>query len=105
MPKTLTNLMHGAMLFLLAFPCLSAEWKPAASTLTTPWTAKVRPANVLPEYPRPQMVRKEWKNLNGLWDYAVAAKDAPRPETFAGTILVPFAIESSLSGVKKALTP
>ena len=105
MPKKLTNLKLLAALLCVALPCLSAEWKPDPSTLTTPWTAKVRPANVLPEYPRPQMVRRQWTNLNGLWRYAIQDKDAPKPKTFSSSILVPFAIESSLSGVKKPLTP
>jgi beta-galactosidase/beta-glucuronidase len=88
-----------------ALPLLSAEWKAAPSTLTTPWTAQVQPDHVLPEYPRPQMVRKQWINLNGLWEYAIEPKGGDRPHQFEGQILVPFAVESSLSGVKQALTP
>ena len=61
------------------------------------------PQNVLPEYPRPIMERQQWLNLNGLWDYAITKKDAPLPKTFDGKILVPFAIESSLSGVGKTI--
>ena len=57
-----------------------------------------------PEYPRPQMVRGRWLNLNGAWEYALVARDAARPETFDGEILVPFPIESSLSGVRVAPT-
>ena len=63
----------------------------------------VDPANVLPEYPRPLMERAEWKNLNGLWNYAVVPVGKPVPDSFDGQILVPFAIESSLSGVQKPL--
>ena len=63
-------------LFSVALPSMGADWKPASSTLTTPWTAKVSPDHVLPDYPRPQMVRKQWANLNGLWEYAVQDKDA-----------------------------
>ena len=97
----------GAAIALLstALPALAADWKPAPSTLTTPWTAEVSPSKALPEYPRPQMVRKQWTNLNGLWDYAIQPKSGDRPEQFEGQILVPFAVESSLSGVKKPLTP
>lgn len=83
----------------------AAEWKPADNPLTTPWTAKVRAADPLPEYPRPQMVRKEWMNLNGLWDYAIQPKEQGAPRKFEGQILVPFAVESALSGVKRPLTP
>lgn len=84
--------------------CIHAEdWKPAPDTLMTQWAKDVDPAHPLPEYPRPQMVRKEWANLNGLWDYAITPKDAPRPTKWDGKILVPFCVESALSGVKKPL--
>jgi hypothetical protein len=76
-------------------------WKPAAGPLTTPWTEKVTPQNAHPEYPRPQMVRKEWTNLNGLWDYAIRPRGEEKPAKWDGTILVPFPIESALSGVMK----
>src|SRR5688500_10431112 len=48
---------------------LAGDWKPASAPLMTRWSKDVTPDNVLPEYPRPQMVRKDWLNLNGLWDY------------------------------------
>ncbi|MEN6357333.1 MAG: glycoside hydrolase family 2 TIM barrel-domain containing protein [Armatimonadota bacterium] len=86
------------------YPAQSA-WKPAPCNIPTPWSDKVDPANTLPEYPRPQMERTDWQNLNGLWDYSETAKDAPCPQNWDGKILVPFGIESSLSGVKKALQP
>jgi hypothetical protein len=73
-------------------------WAPADGPLTTPWTQDVDPAAPLPEYPRPQMVRDAWTNLNGLWEYAVT-EGHDRPDTFTGEILVPFPIESMLSGV------
>lgn len=59
----------------------------------------------LPEYPRPQMTRPDWVNLNGEWDYAIPPKDSPAPKTWDGKILVPYAIESLLSGVQKPLLP
>jgi Beta-galactosidase/beta-glucuronidase len=90
---------------LFAFVAFGADWKPADSPLTTPWTAKVSPRNALPEYPRPQLERKQWINLNGLWDYTIQPKDDAAPRKFEGQILVPFAVESSLSGVKRALKP
>ncbi len=83
-------------------------WKPAPSPIATPWSADVRAENVLPEYPRPQLVRfsRPWMNLNGLWDYAIAPKSQETPpDRWAGKILVPFAPESSLSGVGKTVSP
>ena len=85
---------------------LSAEgWKPAESPLTTPWTVQVKADQALPEYPRPQLARRQWTNLNGLWDFAIRPKDENAPEKFEGRILVPFPVESALSGVKRPLTP
>lgn len=77
----------------------------AESPMTSRFAADVDPDMPWPEYPRPQMVRGRWLNLNGPWDYALVAKDAPRPESFEGEILVPFAIESTLSGVRRSPTP
>jgi hypothetical protein len=67
----------------------------------TRWAKDVTPDKPLPEYPRPQMARKDWLNLNGLWDHAVAPKADAAPQSYQGKILVPFAIESALSGVMK----
>ena len=76
------------------------QWAPVGENIKTSWAEEIDPANPLPEYPRPQMVRTDWMNLNGLWNYSVTDAAA---ESFApqGKILVPFAIESSLSGVGK----
>jgi len=71
----------------------------------TRWAKDVSPDKVHPEYPRPQMVRKDWQNLNGLWDYAIVAKDAPQPQEYEGRILVPFPVESALSGVMTEVGP
>ena len=91
---------------LLLFSCLAqADWKPAEGPLLTKWARSVTPENVHSEYPRPQMVRRDWLNLNGLWDYAVLPKDEGRPGEFDGQILVPFPIESALSGVMKSVRP
>src|SRR5437879_95373 len=79
-------------------------WQAAAGPLKTRWTADVSPKNAHQEYPRPQLVRKDWLNLNGLWDLAIAQKDSGNPETFQTQILVPFPVESSLSGVKKMVS-
>ena len=81
-----------------------AQWKPVGNKIKTPWAEKVDPQNVLPEYPRPIMERGTWKNLNGLWNYAVLKKGEAPPSNYEGQILVPFAIESSLSGVGRRLS-
>ena len=73
--------------------------------IQTRWAKEVSPTNALKEYPRPQMVRAQWQNLNGLWSYTITAKDASMPGTWDGQILVPYPLESALSGVKKALQP
>ena len=81
-----------------------ASWKIAGDRISTPWASKVNPLNPLPEYPRPQMERKNWVNLNGLWNYAILPKiKTAVPSSFDGKILVPFAIESALSGVAKTV--
>lgn len=80
-----------------------AQWKPAGERIKTAWAEEIDVNNVLPEYPRPIMERGEWKNLNGLWQYAVIEKGSALPEAYEGDILVPFAIESSLSGVARRI--
>jgi beta-galactosidase/beta-glucuronidase len=77
------------------------QWKPAGDNIKTPWAEEIDPENVLPEYPRPIMERQAWKNLNGLWQYAIEPRQNSKPGLFDGEILVPFAVESSLSGVQK----
>lgn len=78
------------------------EWAPVGDNIKTRWAADVDPSCPRPEYPRPQMVRGDWMNLNGLWDYGITAASADGfvPE---GQILVPFAVESSLSGVGRTV--
>ena len=88
---------------LLFSTATSAQWKPAGDKLKTKWAETIDINNVLPEYPRPIMERTEWSNLNGLWEYAILPLGQPEPSTFDGQILVPFAVESSLSGVQKEL--
>jgi beta-galactosidase/beta-glucuronidase len=80
-----------------------AQWKPAGNNIRTPWAEKLDPANPHPEYPRPQMKRDGWLNLNGLWDYSITYIDEEKPVKYTGKILVPFAAESSLSGVGKSV--
>ena len=81
--------------------CAQAQWKPAGDKIKTKWAEQINPKNVLPEYPRPQLERTDWVNLNGEWEYAIKPKGEVEPQAFDGNILVPFAIESSLSGVQK----
>ena len=80
-----------------------AQWQPAGDKIKTKWASQIDLNNVLPEYPRPIMERAEWQNLNGLWNYAILPAGQQEPSQFDGEILVPFAVESSLSGVQKML--
>lgn len=99
-------LCTALVLFLMTAGTVSAQsWAPAGDRIRTAWAEEVTPENVHKEYPRPQMVRPDWKSLNGLWEYSITPKNAVVPERFDGQILVPFAVESSLSGVGRMLTP
>src|SRR6516164_1910839 len=91
--------LTSSILALTAQSTVAADWKPAEGPLATRWAKEVSPDKALPEYPRPQMVRKDWQNLNGLWEYAVAKKgeEAPVGKKLDGQILVPFPVESALS--------
>ena len=87
-------------LFLLVpLACFGQDWKPSDNPLFTKWGKSLDPQRVWQEYPRPQMVRKQWLNLNGMWDLALASRRAPT-FNFDQRILVPFPVESALSGVK-----
>jgi beta-galactosidase len=80
-------------------------WQPAPDSMLTDWGAKITSDQAWREYPRPALAREQWSNLNGLWKYAVTPKTADTaPAEWSGDILVPFAIESALSGVKKRIT-
>jgi hypothetical protein len=96
-----TIILFYALTIMVATTSVQAQWSAAGDNLKTIWAEQLNPAKPLPEYPRPQMTRSEWQNLNGLWEYAVVPFGAAEPGTFQGQILVPFAIESSLSGVQK----
>lgn len=97
--KRLTSLL----VFVLVAVMAHAQWQAQGEKIKTQWADKVNPANVLPEYPRPIMERAEWLNLNGLWDYAIRPAGQVAAESYDGKILVPFAVESSLSGVQKTV--
>jgi beta-galactosidase/beta-glucuronidase len=98
--------MRKILLFatlLMFYTTASAQWQPQGDKIKTQWSETLNPENVLPEYPRPILERPEWKNLNGLWDYAILPVGESEPQQYDGEILVPFAVESSLSGVMKPL--
>ena len=77
-----------------------AQYAPAGDSLKTRWASEITPENVWQEYPRPQMTRPDWINLNHLWDYVICPK-GQLVDKYDGKILVPFCVESSLSGVQK----
>ena len=102
--------MDKRILLTLALGAMSQvfthAWEPKGDKIKTVWAEQVTPENVWQSYPRPQLQRAEWINLNGLWKYAVTDQNTSRKNvSFEGEILVPFAIESSLSGVQKTFLP
>jgi beta-galactosidase/beta-glucuronidase len=94
------KVLSSLFLFTITQPVLG-QWSPAGEKIKTEWAEKITTDNVFPEYPRPIMERDEWKNLNGLWDYTIQKRGSVTPTNYQGKILVPFAVESSLSGVMK----
>ncbi|MBN2137578.1 MAG: hypothetical protein JW720_07220 [Sedimentisphaerales bacterium] len=111
--KTLTKRFRPVRIGVFAVVCAvlcgscasRSSYSAADGPLLTRWAEDVSAKKPLPEYPRPQMVRKEWVNLNGLWDYAIVGKNASQPSEFDGEILVPYPVESALSGVMKPVGP
>ena len=91
-----------SLLLVSAFSATAQPWQPAGDHIRTPWADQVDPSAPLPEYPRPLMQRTDWMNLNGLWDYAVRKAGEPFGKA-DGRILVPYCIESSLSGVGRTV--
>jgi Concanavalin A-like lectin/glucanases superfamily/Glycosyl hydrolases family 2, sugar binding domain/Glycosyl hydrolases family 2 len=78
-------------------------WQRKTPPLSTPWTMQVGPDNALPEYPRPQLTRGQWQNLNGVWQFAsaTAGETPPFGQDLAERILVPYPVESALSGIRR----
>lgn len=107
--QSLISAASGLLLLGLAScsePQIQYEWSPVGDNIKTQWAEQLNPENVHAEYPRPQMVRGNWMSLNGLWEYAITPADASEmPQTADGAILVPFPVESSLSGVGRTVTP
>ena len=79
------------------------KWLPAGNKIKTKWGNNLNQNNIWNEYPRPQLERKDWINLNGLWSYSITNENALKPGNLDEKILVPFSLESSLSGVMKNL--
>ena len=78
--------MKESFLFLVMSSVVSAQYAPAGDKIKTRWADEVNPEKVLPEYPRPLMTRETWKNLNGLWHYAITPKDGKQPTAYDGEI-------------------
>lgn len=91
------------VLAMAALPAM-AQYAPVGDRIKTVWAEKIDVTSVWNEYPRPIMERNDWINLNGIWSYAIVNKSAASPQESDGEILVPFAVESSLSGVGRSLT-
>ncbi len=101
--------MPGALAFL---PLLALQWgallhgpviqeQRIAPKMLTRWAKDVQPSNVHKEYPRPQLVRKNWVNLNGHWEFGFVPQGSTAPPTTHRKILVPFPVESALSGINE----
>lgn len=99
--RIMKNLFPFVLVIFFVGSIAAQNWSPAGDRIKTAWAEQIDSENPLPEYPRPQLVRDQWQNLNGLWDYAIVAKGQSFPEKWDGKILVPFAVESSLSGVQR----
>lgn len=95
----------SVVLVLMTVSSLIAQdgWKLDTNNIVSKWAKEVTPENAHKEYPRPHLVRENWMNLNGLWDYAILDSRQDMPSEFEGEILVPFPVESALSGVKKRI--
>jgi beta-galactosidase/beta-glucuronidase len=96
-------MLKPAVFFLLTVS--TSAWSPAGNHLMSRFASDLDPANPLPDYPRPQLVRGHWSNLNGIWACSITDINAPEPDHFPAQILVPFPIESSLSGLGQSLGP
>ncbi len=100
--QIVTNTSNKSIdLLVTAAETVGLPWQPKQAPLMTAWAQQVNPTNVFPEYPRPQLVRSNWMNLNGVWQFQSGATNDPVPagQNLAGVILVPFPMESALSGV------
>src|SRR3974377_765749 len=89
-----------SFLLVVFLPRCGEAWHLQTAPLMTDWAQQVDPNNPWPEYPRPQMQRSNWLNLNGLWQWQAGNAGEPLPtNNLSGSILVPFCMESAISGV------
>jgi hypothetical protein len=88
---------------LIATTAPAWAFTPKTPPLSTPWTSQVSTVNPLPEYPRPQLTRADWQSLNGIWQFAGASdiNTPPTGQNLGEEILVPYPIESALSGIMR----
>ncbi len=93
------------VILLSAIVFSAAGWAPSGPNPLSPWGAAITPDHVWTHYPRPEMRRRHWTNLNGLWQYAITPKASPEPSHWQGRILVPFVVQSKLSGVNRTVSP
>ena len=98
--KILGILILGIIVSVMFLPS-SLAWTLKQAPIMTQWASQVNPNSPLPEYPRPQLVRTDWLNLNGVWQFKSGAAGDPVPvgQNLGGDILVPFPVESAISGV------
>jgi beta-galactosidase/beta-glucuronidase len=94
-----------SFLIMISLTINAQQWSPVKGKMMTKWASEITPDQVWKEYPRPQFERENWQNLNGLWDFAILKKEQALPQKFQGKILVPFCVESALSGVGKSVLP
>jgi hypothetical protein len=88
-----------------SLPISGRAWTAVGHRLTTRFASDIDPILPLPDYPRPQLKRSQWSNLNGIWSCSIMARDTGEPVQFPGEILVPFPVESSLSGLARSVGP
>src|ERR1700724_2239354 len=103
--KLRTNLVAVLEAILFLLPISATAWTAAGNRLTTQFAKDVDPSQPLPDYPRPGMVRDRWSNLNGIWSCSTTVLNATEPDRFPDQILVPFPVESSLSGLGQSVGP
>jgi hypothetical protein len=93
------------LIFMVVILFCAPGWLPASPGLLSRFGAAVTPDRAWTHYPRPEMRRQRWTSLNGLWQYAITPKAATEPTHWQGRILVPFAVQSKLSGVNRTVSP